>query len=204
MIIRKIIKAFYQQTNNILYSAFLYPSFKSFGKKSKIIKPLIISGEENIEIGDSVKIGYNVWLSAKSTPRVPRPILSIGNGCRIGNFNHIYSTGSIIIENDVLTADKVYISDNLHSYEDINIPIWKQAIKQKNQAIIKSGTWIGENVCIIGATIGKNCVIGANSVVTKDVPDYSVAIGAPARIIKRYNLKLQSWVKTNPDGSFIR
>ena len=158
MILRKMFAQIYHRINNTWNAAFLYPSFKSFGKKSKIIKPLIISGPENIEIGDSVKIGYNIWLSARSTPRVPKPKLIIGSGCRIGNFNHIYSTGTILIENDVLTADKVYISDNMHSYEDISMPIWKQSIKQKNKVIIKSGTWIGENVCIIGATIGKNCV----------------------------------------------
>lgn len=58
---------------------------------------------------------------------------------------------------------------------------------------IGEGTWLGENVCVIGAKIGKHCVIGANSVVTKDIPDYSIAVGAPARIIKQYNFKENVW-----------
>ena len=102
-----------------------------------------------------------------------------------------------------MTADKVYISDNLHNYEDINAPVHSQAIKQLNPVIIGEVSWLGENVCIIGASVGKQSVIGANSVVTKDIPDYCVAVGAPAYIIKRYNFETKQWERTNPDGTFI-
>ena len=108
-----------------------------------------------------------------------------------------------MIGENVLTADKVYISDNLHSYTNIHLPILQQPIKQLKDVYIGSGTGIGENACIIGATIGKQCVIGANAVVTKDIPDYCVAVGAPATIIKRYNLKKQRWVKTHANGDFV-
>ena len=120
--------------------------------------------------------------------------LIIEDGTIIGNFNHIFATKKIVIHKDVLTADKVYISDNLHGYENINLPIIKQAIVQKGEVEIGEGCWLGENVCVLGAHIGKHCVIGANSVVTKDIPDYSVAVGAPARIIKRYDFIKKSWV----------
>ena len=105
----------------------------------------------------------------------------------------IYCTSNITIEKDVLTADKVYISDNAHSYEDVNLPIWQQPIKQLKSVVIGEGSWIGENVCIIGASVGKHCVIGANAVVTKDIPDYSIAVGIPARVIKKYNSEKQIW-----------
>jgi acetyltransferase-like isoleucine patch superfamily enzyme len=78
----------------------------------------------------------------------------------------------------------VFISDNDHSYSDLDLPIIQQPIKFKKNVSIGSGSWIGENVCIIGASIGRNCVIGANSVVTKDVPDFSVVAGNPAKVIK--------------------
>ena len=81
----------------------------------------------------------------------------------------------------------------MHGYEDICTPIIKQPIVQKGEVEIGEGSWIGEGVCIIGAKIGKNVVIGANAVVTKDIPDYCVAVGLPARIIKRYNLEKQIW-----------
>ena len=70
-----------------------------------------------------------------------------------------------------------------------------QPIKQINTVIVGDGSWLGENVCVIGAKIGKNCVIGANSVVTKDIPDYCVAVGAPAKVIKRFDFVNQQWIK---------
>ena len=72
-----------------------------------------------------------------------------------------------------------------------------QKIKQINHVEIGDGTWIGENVCILGVKIGKNCVIGANSVVTKDIPDYSVVVGSPAVIIKKFNITANRWEKSD-------
>ena len=102
-----------------------------------------------------------------------------------------------------MTADRVYISDNLHGYEDINTPIKDQPIRQINPVRIGEGSWIGVGVAVMGATIGRHCVIGANSVVTRDIPDYSVAVGIPAKVIKRYDFQSNRWRKTNADGSFV-
>ncbi len=103
----------------------------------------------------------------------------------------------------MLTADRVYISDNLHGYENPNVPILKQPIKQNGTVRIGEGSWLGVGVAVIGANIGKHCVIGANAVVTKDIPNYSVAVGIPAKVIKRYNPETNKWERTYPDGSFI-
>lgn len=178
-------------------------SFKSFGEDSYIDNPLNISGSENISIGKNVYIAYKSWLTAVPYTGNLDCELRIGNGVKIGNFNHIFSTHRVIIEDNVLTADKVYISDNLHSYEDINLPVIAQPIKQCKDVVIKEGSWLGENVCIIGSCIGKHCIIGANSVVTKDIPDYCVAVGAPAKIIKRYCFKTSEWKKTDSFGNYI-
>lgn len=176
--------------------------FKSFGKKSYLHSPLKIDGIENIEIGNGVSIAYKTWLAAVPLTGEKSKLI-IEDGVNIGNFNHIYATQSIIIRKDVLTADKVYISDNLHGYEDINSPIIKQPIVQKKEVEIGEGSWLGENVCIIGASIGKHCVVGANSVVTKDFPDYCVIVGVPAKIVKRYCFEQQKWRKTDNNGNFI-
>lgn len=171
-----------------------YPiSFHHFGKKSLILSPLQIDGKKNISVGDSVAVGELSWLAAMPLTNNDKPQLVIGNNCSIGNFNHIYATSEIVFEDSVLTADKVYISDNLHSYANVSKPIIEQPIKQLKKIRIGEGSWIGENACIIGASIGKHCTIGANAVVTKDIPDYCVAVGAPARVIKRYNMKTQKW-----------
>jgi acetyltransferase-like isoleucine patch superfamily enzyme len=200
MLYLSIIYSLYARIFRILFAK----SFRQFGKNSRIYFPLQINGRSNISIGINVTIAYKTWLAALSLTGASECILEIGDGSAIGNFNHIYSTKKIIIGKKVLTADKVYISDNLHSYEDITKSIIDQPIKQIGEVIIGDGTWIGENVSIIGSCIGKNCVIGANSVVTKNIPDYSIAIGNPAKIIKRYNNELGQWERTNSDGSFIK
>lgn len=184
---------------SVFYYLLIFPfyklRFKSLGFKTRILSPLIIEGYSNIEIGSNVVIGYKSWLASKSFKVEKESNLIIGDGCRIGNFNHIYCINKIVIGKNVLTADKVYISDCTHSYEDINTPIFKQPIKQLNNVQVGDGTWIGENVCIIGASIGEGCVIGANSVVNKDIPDYCVAVGIPAKVVKRYNLETKIWEK---------
>lgn len=191
---------FYQRIIRVIhsriFSLFYKFLFKKYGKNSSIIFPLNIMGIKNISIGNNVYVAYKTSLSAMPLTVTESPILEIGDGTSIGNFNHIFATGKIIIGKKVLTADKVYISDNLHSYEDVTIPIMDQKIKQINHVEIGDGTWIGENVCILGVKIGKNCVIGANSVVTKDIPDYSVVVGSPAVIIKKFNITANRWEKS--------
>ncbi len=194
-IIRKV---FYYIFYKPIYQIFL----KKLGKRSYIFKPLRMQGWENIEIGSNVIIGKHTWMEALPLTGV-KPELIIGNNCRIGNFNHIYATKSIKINDDVLTADKVYISDNQHGYKDILTPIHLQPIIQLNIVEIGSGTWIGENACIMGVTIGKNCVIGANSIVKNDIPDYCVVVGSPAKIIKKYCIIKNQWLKTDLFGNFI-
>ena len=177
----RIIKAYYYKI-----------VFGQFGWLSYINNPLRIDGYKHIYIGNRCTIQYKTWLAANPlTGETAR--LTIEDGCNIGSFNHIYATHAIILHKNVLTADKVYISDNLHGYEDITIPICRQPIVQKTVVEIGEGSWLGENVCVIGAKIGKHCVIGANSVVTKDIPDYSIAVGAPAKIIKQYDFYENKW-----------
>ena len=170
--------------------------FGSFGQGSIIKKPIILNNPHNIFIGENVTILYSAWLSGPDGFQKKKTVLRIGNGCAIGNYAHIYATEEIIIEDKVLIADKVYISDNLHNFTSVAIPIIDQGINQLSRVVIGQGSWIGENVCIIGSSIGKNCVIGANAVVTKNIPDYCVAVGIPAKVIKTYNHKLGTWGST--------
>lgn len=161
------------------------------------ISHIQINGYKNIEIGENVYIAPYAWISATNGEVV------IENSTLIGRFAHIYSTNKIHIKRNVLIAERVYISDNQHTYSDVDIPIMSQPVKQCKPVIIKDGAWIGENVCIIGATVGRNSVIGANSVVIHDIPDYCVAVGTPARIIKRYCFTSSEWKKTDSNGEFI-
>ena len=181
----RIIKAFHYKLR-----------FKEFGWTSVIEDPLRINGSRNITIGEHVGVQYKTWLAA--TDVASKGVfgeLIIEDGCIIGAYNHIYATHSIIIHKNVLTADKVYIADNTHDFSDINVPIMNQPVLQKKAVEIGEGSWLGENVCVIGAKIGKHCVIGANSVVTHDIPDFSVAVGSPAKVIKMYDTEIKEWIK---------
>ena len=176
--------------------------FHQVGQGSFLKSPLKIDGAKSITIGSYSYIGYKVWLASMPLTGEGVSKLNIGDNCSIGNFNHIYATNSIEIKDGVLTADKVYISDNIHGYEDVLVNIIDQPIIQKNKVIIETGAWLGENVCVIGASVGRNSVIGSNSVVTSDIPDFCVAVGAPAKIIKRYCFSRKGWFRTNQDGTF--
>lgn len=185
-----------------LLKAFFYKlKFQRFGWLSYINKPLRIDGAKRISVGNKCNIQYKTWLAARPLTGLGTCCLVIEDGCTIGHFNHIYATHSVILHKNVLTADKVYISDNLHGYEDIDIPVHQQPIVQNGEVEIGEGSWLGENVCVLGAKIGKHCVIGANSVVTKDLPDYCVAVGSPAKVIKRYDFNTNSWKKCDSSES---
>ena len=185
-----------QRIDSIFHSLFVYPfRFKHFGRRSKLVAPMRLDGPQNIVVGNGVYVGYAVWLGAPSCGISSSPLLQIGDGCRIGNFNHIYAVRKIVIEKDVLTADKVCILDSRHGFEDIDTPIWKQPVEPLSEVRIGEGSWLGEHVCRLGASVGKQCVIGANSVVTHDIPDSSVAVGMPAKIIKKFNFETHRWEK---------
>lgn len=194
---RRIIRLLVYGPSRLLKAFYYKSALGSFGWKSIIKNPLKIEGGKRIFIGDNVLVNYKSWLASSSETGYTDCALILEDGCTIGNYNHIYATRSIVLHKNVLTADKVYITDNIHGYEEINVPIIRQPIVQKGKVEIGEGSWLGENVCVIGAKIGKHCVIGANSVVTKDIPDYCVAVGSPARIIKQYDFNDNSWKKND-------
>ena len=166
--------------------------FRFIGKKTVIYKPLQIDNAESLSIGNDVYIAEGAWLMGT---RGRDLTCSIQDRTTIGHFAHIVAKHSVIIEKDVLVADKVFISDCTHAYEDINAPVIRQDIKLLSPVIIGEGSWLGENVCVCGASVGKHCVIGANSVVTTDIPDYCVAVGSPAKVVKKYDFDKNKWIR---------
>lgn len=166
--------------------------FKAFPKSSVFIKPDIITGHEFIQIGENVVFQSMAWLLALKQDNI-EPKLIVEEGSIIGRFAHIVALRKVSIGKNVLMADKVYISDNIHEYKDITKPIMHQPILFKSEVEIGENSWIGENVSIIGAKIGKHCVIGANAVVSKDIPDYTIAVGSPAKVIKKFNHDTKEW-----------
>jgi len=117
----------------------------------------------------------------------------IGNRTKIGLSNTII--GPVTIGNDIRLAQNITLSGLNHSYTDVNLPIHAQGVSTA-PIVIEDETWIGANVVIVaGVTVGKHCIIAAGSIVTKDIPSYSVAVGNPARVIKQYNHQAKVWEK---------
>lgn len=115
----------------------------------------------------------------------------IGNRCRIGMSNVLI--GPVTIGNDVILAQNIVMSGLNHGYENIHLPPHNQPVTKK-KITVGDEVWIGANVVVVaGVTIGKHAIVAAGSVVTKDVPAYSVAAGNPAKIIKQYNAQTGIW-----------
>lgn len=115
----------------------------------------------------------------------------IGNSTIIGIGNVII--GPVTVGNDVMFAQNIVVSGLNHGFEDITVPPSRQKVSCK-QIVISDNVWIGANSTVTaGVTIGKHSIIGAGSVVTKDIPAYSVAVGNPAKVIKQYNNQSRLW-----------
>ena len=148
--------------------------------------PFSVEGARYIAIKKEVFIKPNAWLLAlnysDSTSKDTK--LSIDEGTYIGRNAHIVSLKSIRIGKNVLMGDNVYIADNFHRFDKVDLPYKEQGVGFKSEVEIGDGTWLGENVCVISSKIGKQCIVGANSLVIHDVPDYCMVAGSPARIIR--------------------
>ena len=179
-----------------LFAWFNSYAFGAFGKHN-YLSDLELLNPQNIFLGS------NLWISKTRLASSKGGKLIIGNHVAIGRFSQIYALQSIIIEDGVLMAENTFISDNTHTFTDITTPVRDQDIKPLGNVVIGSGTWIGRNVVVNGCKIGRNCIIGAYTFLKKDIPDYCVVVGNPARIVKRYNPQSGQWEKTDKDGNFI-
>ena len=146
---------------------FQQKKIKSIGKGSEIRPYATLLGTDNIIIGKRVIIPQGTLLS--SLPHHP--------------------DSAIIIEDDVLLGPNVAVYSSTHNFENPDIPIKEQGYRL-SAVTLKEGCWLGINSVIMpGITIGKHAIIGANSLVTKDVPDYAIAAGSPAKVIRYRNEK---------------
>ena len=175
------------------YTLFAKQGFACFGKKS-VIRPCpdLILGKRYIRIGGNTVLGKHVQLTAWGRHNGNRfyPSIDIGHNCQIGSYNHITAVNRIEIGDGVLTGKFVTISDNSHGIPgdltDCGISPIKRNVYSKGPVVIEDNVWIGDKATILSnVRIGKGCIIGANAVVTKDIPPYSIVGGNPARIIRQ-------------------
>lgn len=168
-----------------IFSLLISGAFAHFGGETVLAYPIRLSGEERIAIGDHVFIGPGSWLQTLPDGENTSIAVSIGKGTSVAGACVISAVRSVQLEENVLLARNVYISDHAHKYTDTEIPVIAQGVDNIKPVLVKRGAWLGQNVVVCpGVTIGTGAVIGANSVVTRDVPDYCVAAGVPARVLK--------------------
>lgn len=151
---------------------------------TKLHLPQNVQIGENLISGERLKLRtFTEWEGQKYNPQI-----KIGNNVNIQTDCHISAINSVVIEDNVLIASFVYISDHAHGnceYSELLIPPIMRGLYSKGEVRIGKNVWIGEKSTILpGVTIGEGSIIGANSVVTKDIPAYSIACGVPAKVIK--------------------
>lgn len=183
--------SFLTRARNKLFSLSIKRSFYSCGKNVIFETPCRFSGWKHIAVGSDTFVGADSWLAAmpekddRSNGQQKKPIITLGFNTGITGHCTISAVRQITIEEKVIIARYVYISDHTHKYSDRFTAIKHQGITKISPVVIKKGTWIGQGAVICpGVTLGENCVVAANSVVRQSFPPYSVISGSPAKLIK--------------------
>ena len=158
--------------------------FHSFGEASILHKPVWVYGAHHIAIGSRVLLLPGLWLSAERVGwEQPAPTLRIGDGVGVRAFCTISAAHSVVLEDNVILSAYTSILDSEHTWRGgVRNPVWNPL--DTAPVRVGEGTLVGAGVTILpGADIGRFCIIGANSVVKHEIPDFSVAVGAPARVV---------------------
>lgn len=186
---------------------FLFSDFSHLGSRVTFKAGVSIENASHISLGDKVYLEKNVvlkFLEEFNGYGYKLPNLKIDDFVTVGIGTIIASASSIHIKKNALIGPYCFIGDHDHEYKDVTIPVSKQGYKNVEKIVIEEGAWIGANSTICsGVTLGKNAVIGANSVVTKNIPAFSVAVGSPAKVVKKFNTITGTWEKF-PGARVIR
>ncbi len=182
----------------LIYTKIFYPS-------ARLIRlPFDIRNRRYISIGKGFTTGVGCRIEAYPQSGKDK-VLLFGDNIEINDYVHISAGEKIVIGNNVLIASKVFISDINHGNytgidQDNPMSIPNSRALSTKSIEIKDNVWIGEGVCIMsGVTIGFGCIIGASSVVTKSIPDYCIAVGTPAKVIKKYDFEKNEWLPIKHD-----
>ena len=189
---------FVNKLNNRLRYFFLRSRLGSYNQYFRIEKNVTILNPKCIHLGNNVGIGTETFLGPVTDDHghTYNPTIVIGEGTWVGKHCSIAAIDRVEIGKHVLFAGYVHITDHSHGYEDITMPISPQPLISKGPVIIEDDCWLGFSCEILsGVHIGKHSIVAARSVVTKDVPPYSIVAGNPAKIVKQYNFDTKKWEK---------
>jgi acetyltransferase-like isoleucine patch superfamily enzyme len=172
--------AAYQLTARLrdrLLTMWLAPGFGTFGPRCRVHGPIRLAGAKNMHFGTGVHLGPDCWLMALEGARI-----SIGTGCRFQGSATVAAWECIEFGEDVLVGRHTHFMDCHHRTDREDLTIRQQGFLPPQPIRIGDGAWIGHNAVVLpGVTIGRNARIGANAVVSRDVPDYTTVVGVPAR-----------------------
>lgn len=175
-----------------IYTFLIKGNFQSFGNNS-IIKPFLnfsnakfISIGKNVNVGNSCRITVSTDFCGISTKSKTKTKIKIGNHVDIGDNTFISANNNIKIGDHVIMGPYVFITDHDHGFSDIKKNLHQQPLTENGHVVIEDNVFLGTKCSILkNVSIGQHSVIGANSVVTQDIPAFSVVVGNPARIIKK-------------------
>ena len=171
-----------------------------FFSSSRLIRfPIIIRGKKYIDFGSKLTTGEGCRFEAYNNQKSKKSLI-FGKNIQLNDYVHITAMNNVVIGDNVLMASKIYISDCSHGFysgEEMDSSPEQHPIDRSyniSEVIIEDNVWLGEFVSVLpGVTIGKGAIIGSNSVVTKDIPANTIAVGSPAKVIKKYNFETKKW-----------
>jgi acetyltransferase-like isoleucine patch superfamily enzyme len=170
------------------------------GEGSRILRPYILLSPELLSIGKETVIYPDAYISLLKEWAGFRytPEIKIGDGVYIGRHAYFAAIDSIKIESGCVLSEYVYITDHAHGFHPESGPIMKQQLESKGSVHIGRNCFLGFRTSIMpGVTLGEHCVVGANSVVTRSFPAYSMVAGCPAEVVKVFSLKTGVWVQAH-------
>lgn len=184
---------------NTYWLSHTYP-FCSLGKNfyahysSDIRRPIV----RHIKIGNDVSIDRDVWLNIPFIPETSAPAIILEDGVKIGRRVMFSAKNRIHVGRDTVFGPSVLLMDHNHAFEDVSNAIGLQGVTEGGTIRIEQGCWLGFGAAVVCSkgelVIGRNSVIGANAMVTRSIPPYSVVAGNPARVVKQYDVEKKQWV----------
>jgi len=167
-----------------------------FGKRTYVDKSVHMTGRSAISIGSNSVISESVWMNVNVRKKGEKRIV-IGSNCYIGR-RCFFSSGKKIQLGDycLVGLECKFIGEN-HVFEDPLKPYITTGLEDKSEQVIETNVWAGTAVTFLGAiVVGRGSVIGAGTLVNKDIPPFSVVVGVPCRVIKRYDFSRKKWVSS--------
>ncbi|MFN2461339.1 MAG: hypothetical protein ABR591_11725 [Candidatus Velthaea sp.] len=171
------------------------------GRNVTISRGCELFGPQRVQIGNDVFVGEGGTLAIVYDRPAPGPMISIADGVWMNKRCYIQAANEVVIGERAIFAPDVYIADSAYDYRDANAPIMSQGLQSLEHRVeVGPFAWLGIRAALLGnVRVGRGSVVGANAVVTRDIPDFCVAVGQPARVVRAYDARSRDWVRVEGD-----